>query len=94
MCSSFVPRGLEIASDSSDPQFKVVSLSLDRGLVGLGFDSVIEDIVRTWISFFKISPTSPAIVYERVKKCFRCCGIRSLRILMHVFNLFGAIRRF
>lgn len=25
----------------------------------------------------------------RVEKCFCCCGIRSLRILMHVFNLFG-----
>lgn len=39
-----MPRGLERASDSSDPQFKVVSLSLayiiyNRGLVGLGFDS-------------------------------------------------------
>lgn len=48
MFSSFVPRGLERASDSSDPQFKVVSLSLDRGLVGLGFDSRDRDSNSSW----------------------------------------------
>lgn len=32
------------------------------------------------------------LVYERVKKCFCCCGIRSFCILMYVFNLFGVIR--
>ena len=40
------------------------------------------------ILFSKWNP----LVYERVKKCLHCCGIRNLRILIHVFNSFKAIR--